>query len=97
MAAGKDGEDPVGTGQFKNESQLAIEAAQVQLPSMFSYPLKRRHQGAESAAVHEFDILAINQEVLGLLGKNGANLGSQVSTVLGVNEASGPQDVEIIH
>jgi hypothetical protein len=67
MTARKDGENPIGAGQFQNDSHLAVEAAQVQLLPVLPDPFKSGDKGTKTAAVHELNIAAINQNVSGML------------------------------
>jgi hypothetical protein len=67
VTAWKNGENPIGAGQFQNDSHLAVEAAQVQLLSALSDPLESGDKGTKTAAVHELNITAINYNVSGTL------------------------------
>ena len=78
VAARKDGEHPIGAGQFQNDAQLAVEAAQIQLLTVLPYPLESGHEGAESAAIHELNIAAIDQDVSGVVLQQRSDSGADI-------------------
>jgi hypothetical protein len=93
----KDRNDLIKACQLKNGTQLDVDPAQTELFSVLAHSFQRRNQTAETTAVHVLNMLAVDQNISGVLNQNGDDSFPDVGAVLGINEATGGDHVIGFH